>query len=171
MSSDHDRDANEHRRVQRAEQPEHLHGQPGGPENAAGMSPYAGSLLGNPVLNGRGNGPVKAAVMRQAQQTYGNRAVQRFIQRCAACNGQEEPVQRQTPGEQPTQGAAPSNGGGGAAGAGGPARLEGSTVDISGAVVNINSGMTRASGVLQVDTLIANSVVSSNYTPGAGNIQ
>src|SRR5262245_43720402 len=36
-------------------------------------------LLGDPRLNGRGNGPVKVALMRQAQQVYGNRAVQRFL--------------------------------------------------------------------------------------------
>ncbi len=39
--------------------------------------------------------------MQRAQQTYGNRAVQRYLQRCAACSGQEETdVQRQAAGEQ-----------------------------------------------------------------------
>src|SRR5690348_6430117 len=41
----------------------------------------AGALLGDPRLEGRGNGPVRATVMRQAQQTYGNRAVRRYLQR------------------------------------------------------------------------------------------
>jgi hypothetical protein len=42
-------------------------------------SSYSGSLVGDSRLNGRGNQPMKAAVMRQMQQTYGNRAVQRQI--------------------------------------------------------------------------------------------
>ncbi len=50
-------------------------------------SVYPSSLLGNPALSGRGNAPVRAAVIQQAQQTHGNRAVQRYtraIQRSAA---------------------------------------------------------------------------------------
>ena len=38
------------------------------------------------------------------------------------------------------------------------------------ATVHINAGMTRVSGALQADTLIANSVVGSSYTPGVGNV-
>ena len=48
---------------------------------------YSSSLLGNPALSGRGNAPVRTAVIQQAQQTHGNRAVQRYtraIQRSAA---------------------------------------------------------------------------------------
>ena len=43
-------------------------------------------------------------------------------------------------------------------------------VDINAATVTVNAGMARFSGVLQAETLIANSVVASSYTPGAGNI-
>ena len=38
-----------------------------------------GSLLANPSINGRGNGPVRVAAMRSLQQTYGNRALQRML--------------------------------------------------------------------------------------------
>ena len=38
-------------------------------------------------------------------------------------------------------------------------------------MVTVDAGMTRVSGVLQADTLIANTVVGSAYTPGPGNIQ
>jgi hypothetical protein len=31
--------------------------------------------------------------------------------------------------------------------------------------------MAKFSGVVQTDTLIANSVISASYTPGVGNIQ
>ncbi len=46
----------------------------------------------------------------------------------------------------------------------------GSNIDITAAKVRFNAALVEASGVLKVDTLIANSVVASSYTPGAGNI-
>jgi hypothetical protein len=49
-----------------------------GPESTAA---YSGGLLGDARLSGRGNAPVRAAMMQRAQQTYGNRAVQRFLHR------------------------------------------------------------------------------------------
>ncbi len=48
--------------------------------------------------------------------------------------------------------------------------IEASTIKFSAGMVDIQSGMTKASGVVQCDTLISNSVISSSYTPGAGNI-
>jgi phage baseplate assembly protein V len=45
-----------------------------------------------------------------------------------------------------------------------------STVEVDAALVEVNAGMAKFAGVVQCDTLIANSVVSSSYTPGAGNI-
>lgn len=44
------------------------------------------------------------------------------------------------------------------------------TVRVTAGQVTVNSGMVETSGVLKCDTLIANSVVSASYTPGAGNI-
>src|SRR5262245_2395107 len=38
-----------------------------------------GELLGDQSLDGRGNEPVRVALMRQMQQTYGNRALQRYL--------------------------------------------------------------------------------------------
>ncbi len=48
--------------------------------------------------------------------------------------------------------------------------LNASTVEVSAGSVTVNAGMSRFSGVVQCDTLISNTVVSSTYTPGAGNI-
>lgn len=48
--------------------------------------------------------------------------------------------------------------------------LQGSTVEISAGSVTVNAGMTRCSGVVQADTVVASSVVGASYTPGAGNI-
>ena len=49
-------------------------------------------------------------------------------------------------------------------------RVNASTVEVSAAMLSVNAGMSRFSGVVQCDTLITNSVISSSYTPGAGNI-
>jgi uncharacterized protein involved in type VI secretion and phage assembly len=48
--------------------------------------------------------------------------------------------------------------------------LDAATVDVSAGMVTVNAGMSKFSGVVQCDTIIANSVVGSSYTPGAGNI-
>jgi len=45
-----------------------------------------------------------------------------------------------------------------------------SQVEISAGMVTVNAGMSKFSGVVQADTVISNTVVSSSYTPGAGNI-
>lgn len=43
-------------------------------------------------------------------------------------------------------------------------------VSVSASMVNVDAGMSKFSGVVKCDTLIATSVVGSTYTPGAGNI-
>ena len=48
--------------------------------------------------------------------------------------------------------------------------LNASVVDVSASAVNVNSGFSKFSGVVQADTVITNSVISASYTPGAGNI-
>jgi uncharacterized protein involved in type VI secretion and phage assembly len=49
-------------------------------------------------------------------------------------------------------------------------KVEASMVEISAGQVTVNSGMSKFSGVVQADTVITNSVVSTSYTPGAGNV-
>lgn len=49
-------------------------------------------------------------------------------------------------------------------------KIEASTVEVSAGMVKVDAGMSKFSGVVQADTVITNSVVSSSYTPGAGNI-
>ena len=48
-------------------------------------------------------------------------------------------------------------------------RIDASTIELTTAMIDVQSGIAKFSGVVQCDTLIANSVVSSSYTPGAGN--
>jgi uncharacterized protein involved in type VI secretion and phage assembly len=42
--------------------------------------------------------------------------------------------------------------------------------EITAATLSVNAGMSTFSGVVQTPTLIANSVIGTSYTPGAGNI-
>ena len=49
-------------------------------------------------------------------------------------------------------------------------KIQATQVEISAAMVTVNAGLSKFSGVVQADTVIANSVVSASYTPGAGNI-
>lgn len=48
--------------------------------------------------------------------------------------------------------------------------INASTAEISASMLTVNAGMSKFSGVVQADTVITNSVVSTSYTPGAGNI-
>jgi len=52
----------------------------------------------------------------------------------------------------------------------GNVKVQASQVEVNASMVQVNSGMSKFSGVVQCDTLISNAVVSSSYTPGAGNI-
>ncbi|MBI4304979.1 MAG: type IV secretion protein Rhs [Chloroflexi bacterium] len=48
--------------------------------------------------------------------------------------------------------------------------LNANTVEVSAGMVIVNAGMSKFSGVVQSDTNITNSTISTSYTPGAGNI-
>ncbi len=43
-------------------------------------------------------------------------------------------------------------------------------VAVSSGMVKVDAGMSKFSGVIQTDTIIATAVIGSSYTPGAGNI-
>jgi uncharacterized protein involved in type VI secretion and phage assembly len=48
--------------------------------------------------------------------------------------------------------------------------VQASTVEVTAGQVTVNAAMSRFAGVVNADTVITNSVISSSYTPGAGNI-
>jgi uncharacterized protein involved in type VI secretion and phage assembly len=48
--------------------------------------------------------------------------------------------------------------------------VQASQVDVSAGMVKVDAAMSTFSGIVKCDTLISNTVVSSTYTPGAGNI-
>ena len=52
----------------------------------------------------------------------------------------------------------------------GSINVDASSITVNASTVTVNAGMSRFSGVVQADTVIATSVVGSSYTPGAGNI-
>lgn len=52
----------------------------------------------------------------------------------------------------------------------GSVSVQASQVSISAGMVQVDAGISKFSGVVQADTVITNAVVSSSYTPGAGNI-
>ncbi|MDD2668672.1 MAG: type IV secretion protein Rhs, partial [Zoogloea sp.] len=43
-------------------------------------------------------------------------------------------------------------------------------VDVSAGMVKVDAAIAKFSGIVKCETLIATSVVSTSYTPGAGNI-
>ncbi|KPJ96275.1 MAG: hypothetical protein AMJ53_01120 [Gammaproteobacteria bacterium SG8_11] len=49
-------------------------------------------------------------------------------------------------------------------------KVQATQVSISAAMVTVDAGLSRFSGVVQADTVICNSIISASYTPGAGNI-
>ena len=48
-------------------------------------------------------------------------------------------------------------------------QIDASQIKASAGMVTVSAGMTKFDGVVQCDTLVANSVVAASYTPGAGN--
>jgi uncharacterized protein involved in type VI secretion and phage assembly len=52
----------------------------------------------------------------------------------------------------------------------GTVKLMTSMAELTASSLQLNCAMTRASGVVQCQTLIADSVVAASYTPGAGNV-
>ena len=91
MPQDHDHQGKEQDNVRRREQhtkpPSPVEAVQEGAESAPAISP---ALLSDTRLAGRGNGPVRNATILQAQQAFGNRAVQRFIQRRESESGEDQ---------------------------------------------------------------------------------
>jgi hypothetical protein len=48
--------------------------------------------------------------------------------------------------------------------------VQAALIEIESAQVVVNAGMVQCSGVLQADTVIANTVTAATYSPGAGNV-
>jgi hypothetical protein len=120
------------------------------------------------------------------QRSHGNAFVQRALlplvsrqtgERTGAAPSDATATTTQVPSESPGETAgteAPTemtSGGGAVRVTDAGTEIEGTTVDVTASMVRLDTPIATIPGVLQVDTLIANSVVGSSYTPGPGNVQ
>lgn len=119
----------------------------------ASRQPVDGRSL-NSLPSGPGTSAMRQAAVLQMQRTHGNAHVMRQL---------DSSIQRQ---DEEGGGAGPS------AISSASSRVEagGGGVEISGPTLKVHAGYTEVDGILKTGTLIADSVVSSSYTPGAGNI-
>jgi hypothetical protein len=92
----------------------------------------------------------------QLQRSRGNNFVMRQAMPSAMRQEDQAPAETTAPSEISSGGNRVSTEGG-------------VTID-SGGIVRINSAITQTSGILQAGTIIADNVIASSYTPGAGNI-
>jgi hypothetical protein len=122
---------------------------PAGPVEESPPSPVAAAPLARRALpvDGSTLGLRQAEALR-LQRRVGNQATQRILQR-----------QETGPG-------GPNEIGDGSA----SVRASGGTVEVEGGAVNVHAGLTQFDGVIQTPMIIADSVVASSYTPGAGNV-
>lgn len=49
-------------------------------------------------------------------------------------------------------------------------KVQASTVEVSAGMVKVDAALSKFSGMIKCDVLQTNSVISSSYTPGAGNV-
>ncbi len=107
--------------------------------------------------SGPGTRALRQAAVLQMQRTHGNGHVMRQL---------DPAIQRQEEDPAAAGGSGPSS----ISGSGGSVETGGGGVEITGGTVKVHSGYTEVDGVLKTGTIIAENVVGSNYTPGAGNI-
>ena len=136
---------------------------------------FAAPVISGPQLSrlpaGRGTRGLRQQALIQAQRQHGNQFVQRMD-----IGGLIGGASSSIGGAAAGAGASAPSGGGSAAAptaiTDGTATVSasGGVVNIEASMINLNAPVVRADGILQTDTIIANTVVGSSYTPGAGNI-
>jgi hypothetical protein len=120
------------------------------------------TTAGDPRLAGR---TVPASGLLALQRSAGNAAVMSLVdavpsvQRAVTIEEMETVAPPQPTAQQEEA----------AYGTAAPVTSDGGTTTIHGAHVSIEAPMTEAHGVLRADTIVADNVVASSYTPGAGN--
>ena len=119
------------------------------------------TTMADPRLAGRA---APAAGLLALQRSAGNAAVTSLV-------GDRPPVQRAVEIDELTTRVGTAPGGGPEASeAVNPVTSSGGTTTISGAQINLDSAMTSTAGVIRAGTIVADNVVASSYTPGAGNV-
>ena len=104
-------------------------------------------------LPGRASQALRQAAVLQMQRVQGNNFVQRAVE-IGEVESETAPAPAPSQIEGPGASVSVANG----------------VAEVNAPMVTVNAPMVRVSGILQSDTLITNSVISSSYTPGAGNI-
>jgi len=105
------------------------------------------------------------AGLMQLQQTAGNAAVASMV---APAVQRAVEIEELSTSVDAGDGASPDAGAG--ATSAGPVSSDGGSTTISGSAIHLDAPMVHAPGVVRVGTIIADNVVGSNYTPGAGNM-
>ena len=115
-----------------------------------------------PKLLQQGAGYFRRAAVLQMQQRQGNGFVQRYLAKRGG-----EGVQRlpEIQAQEEQQGSPTTIGDGSA-----KVSAVGGIVEADGAMIKLNAPVVEAGSVLRTSTLIADNIVASSYTPGAGNI-
>lgn len=112
-----------------------------------------------------------AAHVLQLQRTHGNRFVRRMIeqgrlQREVGVDDMNTSVATADSGQPTSIGDGSSQ----ISAEGGKVQISAPVIELNGAAINNHSGITTNDGVVTATVLQADSVVASNYTPGAGNL-
>lgn len=104
----------------------------------------------------------------QMQRQYGNKAVRRMLQR--EVNIEEMDPSISTVGPGASSGNSIGDGTATITAENGVVDITGASINLNSAMVNVNAGYTKNTGVEEAEVLVANSVIASSYTPGAGNV-
>jgi hypothetical protein len=137
---------------------------------ASGPAPFPGRSISQ-LPSGPGTRALRQAAVLQMQRTHGNSMVMRQL---------APDVQRQDETETTSEVPGPTSDVAGPTGEGnGPSEISGGGssvsatpggVDVNGPMVNIHAAMINADGIVRASTIIADNIVASSYTPGAGNL-
>lgn len=100
------------------------------------------------------------------QRMAGNQAVVQRLTALGAIPAVQRVVEVGEVEATPATGAGPEGTGAG----GGGTEINDTTVRVNAGTIDLNAPIVRVSGIVQADTIVADSVVASSYTPGAGNI-
>lgn len=128
-------------------------------------SPLAGQALGK-LPEGPGTRGLRQAAVLQMQRTKGNA----FVMRQMAQRQHEDGTHEEAPAEEGAEPTRISDGASSVETDGGNVSIEGGMLNISSGMVNVDAAMISTSGVLRASTIMADNVVASSYTPGAGNL-
>jgi hypothetical protein len=105
-----------------------------------------------------------APILHSLQRQVGNRAV---VERLAIQRDGLDDFGLGDPGFGDGGGGGTTTGDGSG---GGTQVISGDVIELNASSIILNAPVTRANGIMQSDAVVTDSVISSSYTPGAGNV-